>query len=470
MFKKHNEKSIILDIIGTYFVDCFYNSLYIRANEIFKAGKATSLTDMYKYNIREYMRGIQDKNITHKVIKQLHDYYQKAIGVGFIQFSEFEDKFLSEFIPPEYYTDFDTVNKDKILFDIVVKTINIFGKELLDKNNIKRIIDDHYNVNNIPVLQESILNIFLDQRDEYYLKFVKENIKPQSQTKYDTKMMNGLKREYMNEKKAKLGLENDKVRLLNIVKQLNEKMIEMETKIVNYEKENNELKKENNELKNELNEIKKAKNTVLFSREPERYSYEKNTKDTFKKDNLKMNSAMKDVYPTKEHNLYQQEVEKQEKQEKEKQEKEKQEKERREKQEKERQERERYEKERREKQERERQEKEMEKQMAKSFEKKEAPKIRPEDEYDSGDEDNYEVEKIKEAEKIKEDNYEVEKIKEGNKKPNVWNDNDIMNWNAEEEIKISEDEIKEHHIKKRMINTDFFKQKNVSSSNEDDFD
>jgi hypothetical protein len=210
------------------------------------------------------------------------------------------------------------------------------------------------------------------------------------------------------------------VRLISIVKQLNEKMIEMDAKINNYEKENNELKgeinqlkKENNELKNELNEIKnpRARNTVSFSREPERYE---------RKDNLKMSSAMKDVYPTKENNLYQQERERQER-----------------------------ERQERERQERERQEKlKKQTELAKSLEKKEPAKIMPED---SGED-------------IKEDS------KEDKGKSNTWNDNDIMNWNAEEEMKISEEEIKEHHAKKRMINTSFFKQKNADYSSGDETD
>jgi hypothetical protein len=234
--KKYNEKNIVVfDIVGTFFVDTFYNDLYLQSEAAVKAGRAKSITDVYKFNITSYMRGLMtNRKIASKVIKSIHEYYQGCIGVNFISFGDFEDKFLSSFVPAEYYNDFDTTTKDKLLFDIIGKTVQKFTEDVLHLH-IKKIIDDHQNRNNVVLLQQTMIDIFTEQRDDYYYRFVKERIKPKDKAKFDNDTMQKLKTAFVDEKKAKIALEADKVKLCQIIKQLNERIEKMQKQIDQYE-------------------------------------------------------------------------------------------------------------------------------------------------------------------------------------------------------------------------------------------
>jgi hypothetical protein len=222
MFAKHTEKTIIiLDIIGSFFVHTFYNDVYIKSENSVKVGNKISITSVYKGNIQIYMNAIKNEKVAERIVSMIHSYYQNKIGY-FISFVDFEDKILCEFIPAEYYESFDSKNKDKTLYNIIKQTVSKFCAEILKKENILTIIDDHYNVNNVAIFQETILNIFMELRDEYHLKFVRESIG--NKGSFDATTVNKLRQALVDEKKARMRLEKDKEKLTQAILLLNERL------------------------------------------------------------------------------------------------------------------------------------------------------------------------------------------------------------------------------------------------------
>lgn len=227
-FKKLNARTMmVFDIVGSFFVDCWYNTLYIKAFEIVKSSRGRTITDTYRYNITQYIRGINsDRQYVLKVIKMLHSYYQAAIGVNFISISEFVDKVLNEFIPDEYFKDFDTSNKDTIFHEIIVTTVVEFGKSILNKPVLERVIDDHENRDNVTELQDIIIGILAAQRDEYHMRFVRERFKPQERNGFDRDAFNKLKAAFIEEKRQKIALEEENNRLKEGVRRIAQQLIE----------------------------------------------------------------------------------------------------------------------------------------------------------------------------------------------------------------------------------------------------
>ena len=215
----------VFDIVGSYFVDVVYNNHYLLAKEAVKSGSATNVTDAFRANIMSYMNGLSKRDdLFKKVVYQLHEFYQRNSGFGAIVLSEFQDKILSKFIPPEYYRDFAERHKDNALREIIVSSINEFGEFVVGRQALRRIIDNHMNRANVDFLQDHIVDIFIMQREEYYSKFAREISKQNAGDSVTKETGRKLKVAYLTEKKKCISLTEDNERAISIIKQLTQKI------------------------------------------------------------------------------------------------------------------------------------------------------------------------------------------------------------------------------------------------------
>lgn len=222
----------VFDHVGTFFVDIFYNSLYRQAEGVVLAGRAASITDAYRSMVINYMNGItQREDLYMKVVRQLHECYQKSSGFSAMVFSEFEDKVISCFIPPEYYRDFTGRHKDKTLHEVVVKSANDMGEFILRKDILRRVIDDRRNEANIPLFQDKMLDIFVTQREDYYARFVEQINKNNGNDKVSKKVLDKLKEAFVEEKKKCCELESERDRAVSMISQLVAKISQLENEI-----------------------------------------------------------------------------------------------------------------------------------------------------------------------------------------------------------------------------------------------
>lgn len=236
--RNYDTKAVALfDTIGSYFVDVYYNSHFLLARDAVREGRAVSITDAYRTNVLNYMTGISKRDDLYKtVVRGLHEFYQKNSGFGSVVLSEFQDRILSQFIPPEYYYDFTEKHKDRTLREIIIQTANDFGEVVTSKAMLCRVVDDHLNKRNITMLQDRIVDIFIIQRENYYSKFVKAISNTNGNTKISKDVLDKLKAAYVAEKKKSCDLEADKQRALNIIKQLMDKIEDYEAKLAEFAK------------------------------------------------------------------------------------------------------------------------------------------------------------------------------------------------------------------------------------------
>ncbi len=221
------------DIVGSYILDVFYNDLYIKANDRVKEGRYASLTEAYKANIVNYMHGIKRKELYMQVCRSLHEYYQRVTVYSTLTFSDFENKILEQFIPPEYFRDFTEKDKDANLCAIITRTVQEFAEHTLEPESLRRIIDDHKNQQNIPLFQDIIVDILKMKREEYYLQFVKKI--NQRSGKISEEVVKAMKEKIVDETRKRCSAEQDKDRALGIIKQLVQKIADLENKIIKLE-------------------------------------------------------------------------------------------------------------------------------------------------------------------------------------------------------------------------------------------
>lgn len=236
MSNKHRgyDKRILVtfDVIGSYFVDVFYNALFLKAKDALKNSRAKSLTDAYRNNVTTFMRGIaENAKVYVELITKLHEYYTRNAGYHTNTLSEFEDRILSQFIPAEYYGDLTTQNKETAFHDIIVKAVNQLGEIVLEPRMLGRVIDDHQNSNNVLALQDALVDVFVTQREEYYSKFVDEISKTNGNSTVSKAAFKKLKTAFTDEMSKRIKAETDRDRAISMLQGSMKKISEQTAEI-----------------------------------------------------------------------------------------------------------------------------------------------------------------------------------------------------------------------------------------------
>jgi hypothetical protein len=244
MDKKNYDSRLIgvFEIIGSYFVDVIYNHHYLLAKDLVRRQQANNLTDAYRATIINYMNGSSRDELFKIIVQKLHEFYQKNSGFSSVLLSEFQNKVLLQFIPPEYYQDFTDHHKDIVLKEIVVRTVNEFGEVILAPTMLRKIIDSRTDRDNVVQLQDRIVDIFILQREDYYAKFAREISKKNAGNMVDKSVLDKLKEAYVVEKKKACELMEEKERAASIVRQLLDKMAQQEKEIERMKREIDGLK------------------------------------------------------------------------------------------------------------------------------------------------------------------------------------------------------------------------------------
>lgn len=229
--KKQYDRRVLatFDIIGCHFIDTVYNDLFLKAKHQFSIGNAKSLTDVYRSYVIWYMQSVSEKPKNYiEIMKKFLEYYNTQTNTVTATLSDLENKILSQFIPPEYYQDFNNANKEKTLYSIIIKAINQLGEIVLEADMLGRIIDDHLNPINVQILQEKMTDVFISQREEYYSKFVNEISKNNGNTTVSREQFKKLKSAYAEEVKKRIAAEADRDKALQLLQASLKRISELE--------------------------------------------------------------------------------------------------------------------------------------------------------------------------------------------------------------------------------------------------
>ncbi len=215
------------EIIAAFFTNVFVNKLYVIALGEFRNDKHKSITDAFKRVASNYAQGAS-RNYKHykSVINLLHAYYQDKTRYHAIVFSDFEDNILRQFIPEEYFDDFTSKEKDKTLYDIIIKVIHNTYMELLKPDMLAGIIDDRRDNTYALILKDKIISLLALQHEEYYAKFATK-ISEKSCT-VSLEVAQKLKAALVEETKRRCEIEAEKDKAIGIICQLVEKIKQLQ--------------------------------------------------------------------------------------------------------------------------------------------------------------------------------------------------------------------------------------------------
>jgi hypothetical protein len=164
----------ILEILGSQFVDVYYNHVYNSAQTHLKSGG--SLTDEYVRRVQAYIIGVKsDERCYREVVQNLHKYFQTTTRYTTLSFADFVERIVQQFIPEEYYDLLKAPEKDESLGSIVADLVSALGAYVTSPDMLRRIIDghDHQPRVTIRMIQDQAVTILLAKRGEIHNSFLR---------------------------------------------------------------------------------------------------------------------------------------------------------------------------------------------------------------------------------------------------------------------------------------------------------
>ena len=177
-FASYDPKLIsILEILGSQFVDIYFNHVYNSARAHLNTGE--SLTDEYTRRVQAYIVGVKDDGKSYReVVQNLHKYFQTTTRHTTLSFADFVERIVQQFIPAEYYGLLNAPEKDETLGSIIADLVSSLGAYVTSPDMIRRIIDEHDPPLGQPkvtirMIQDQGVVILLTKRGEIHNSFLR---------------------------------------------------------------------------------------------------------------------------------------------------------------------------------------------------------------------------------------------------------------------------------------------------------
>jgi hypothetical protein len=190
-------------IVGSYYIDLFYNHLYFEGQKLWQANPkaVSSHTHGYQHAISRFLSVINQKRkatysakLYMDMLKGVNTFFTTHSRFATLTLKEFRDTLLSEVLPPQIFEHMTDDDRRGGLREILVTVIQKFTVQVTTKY-MSAIIDNHDNSANIPLLQEVMTNLFIEQREIYYQKQIDLDAGEKGHEKVDVSLMRRMQAE-----------------------------------------------------------------------------------------------------------------------------------------------------------------------------------------------------------------------------------------------------------------------------------
>lgn len=232
------------DIIGSYFVNLFYNEFYTKSVTLKANGTYNNITEAYTSILVSYLDFIKKPEFFKQMVNGIHFYCISTTKYTAMTHKQCVDFMVQEFIPEKLWNALRENQKNKLFHEVMGNCITTFVENII-KEKIHIIIDDHKQPENVIILQDIFLTIILLEKDKIYSKF----LNPNNTNTINIEVVKTRIKELVNEK-------NIILKSFNSLKIHNDKNIEV---ISNLQSQN---KRQQEEIKNLSNTITNLQNKI----------------------------------------------------------------------------------------------------------------------------------------------------------------------------------------------------------------
>ena len=177
IYNKYDQSTLSkFDIIGSYFVNLYYNEFYIKSKNLKFDSVYNNITEGYKNVLSSYLEFTKKAEFFKQIIKGIHTYCISTTRYTTMTHKECIDFMVYEFVPSNLWSALRENQKNKLFHESIVNCITIFTEKIIS-NHLHIIIDHRDQPENITILQDLFLSIILFEKDKIFSKFLNQNNK-----------------------------------------------------------------------------------------------------------------------------------------------------------------------------------------------------------------------------------------------------------------------------------------------------
>ena len=177
IYNKYEQSTLSkFDIIGSYFVNLYYNEFYIKSKNLKFDNMYSNITDAYKNVLSSYSEFTKKSEFFKQIIKGIHTYCISTTRYTTMTHKECIDFMVYEFVPSNLWNSLRESQKNKLFHESIINCIMIFSEKIIS-NHLHIIIDHRDQPENITILQDLFLSIILFEKDKIFSKFLNPNSK-----------------------------------------------------------------------------------------------------------------------------------------------------------------------------------------------------------------------------------------------------------------------------------------------------
>ena len=156
----------VCQILSTYFVNVYYNEIYLRIKELKSVNKGDKLRDSYRQGVTMYFRSLKNKPVYYKkVIMGIHDLHNKFKSLSTLRLRDCIDSVCKEFVAKEAYDQMTDSQRQGIVRKVILDVNACFIDHIFN-NRLDSIINEHKHKENAGVLREEFIDMLLLEREK----------------------------------------------------------------------------------------------------------------------------------------------------------------------------------------------------------------------------------------------------------------------------------------------------------------
>lgn len=206
------------DIVGSFFVNLFYNEFFKKANSIKQQSLDKSTTEIFKELVVAYSEFTHREEFFKQAVKGIHAYIISNTNQIDMTHKECIDFIVKEFIPQNIFESLRENQKAKIFHDAIANVVRQFISTIVSKY-IKMVIDYRGSPESSTVLQNEFLDIICLEKDKVYGRFISPKSANMIPAEVYKKKMNAVV-EVINMKEKEL---KKKDKIIEALKKVNDK-------------------------------------------------------------------------------------------------------------------------------------------------------------------------------------------------------------------------------------------------------
>ena len=132
IYNKYDQSTLSkFDIIGSYFVNLYYNEFYIKSKNLKFDNTYNNITEAYKNVLSSYLEFTKKAEFFKQIIKGIHTYCISTTRYTTMTHKECIDFMVYEFVPSNLWSSLRENQKNKLFHESIVNCITIFTEKII---------------------------------------------------------------------------------------------------------------------------------------------------------------------------------------------------------------------------------------------------------------------------------------------------------------------------------------------------